>query len=367
MFKYVLVLSSILTAGGIIAGCGSKIDDLESARQSSNVAYTDANGVVTATIDASATTNQVLVASPSSKVADAAIIIPPGALSVSTAITLGEATDHSAAILTELGVTSVGATGTAVYAGPSGTTPPNTAVPLTVKLPLPLGDLNGPTGLNVADTESKLVLLYVVYADGWKSGAMPLTGANLKGAFLNASVLGFGYFQIVNLLNAVSEKKADSTIVPALNGVTPVETTTGTPVAKAITCTGDASGNLANHAYVKGCRVYQAKSSDGNVNCPYKAGALIKVGVNGDGAISMLDNSDVFTQGVLTAAPTAQADVVTAIWALPLASDTNRSVVTLQIDEVGSNDPIVTNGMKLEVYESGQVTKTCFLDYDSRL
>lgn len=363
MYKYVLI--SALTVSGLLCACDSKIDDLESKKESSNVAFTDSDGVVTATIDAAASSDQILVASPNSKVADASITVPPGALAVSTAISLGEASDQSSAILTELGVSTIGTPSTPVYVGPTSATPPNVAVPLTVKLPLPLGDLNTPNSLAATGTESKLVLLYVIYNNGWKSGVIPLTSDSFIGAFLKQAVQGFGYFQIVYLASAVAEKNGTSVLVPSLTDTTedPVDETE----SKKITCTGDASGDLASHAYVKGCRLYKRSSSGSNQDCPYAINDVMNVGINGDGAISLINTNDEFSTGVLTAIPTAAADITTAKWALPNAQDAARSEVTITFEEVGAQKPIVSDGMKLEIYTAGSVSATCYFNYDSDL
>lgn len=210
MHKFVFLSLALLATA-----CGSKVDDLESKRPTSSIATTDSDGVVTGTIDAAATSDQIMVASPNADAADSSVIFPPGSLAVSTEIAIGDASDQSSAILNELGVSPLATAGTAVFIAPAEATPPNVATPLTIQLPLPLDF--GTTSLADGAT-SKLALLYVVYQDGWKSGLIPLTSESFVGAFLKQAVDGLGYFQIVYLPSAVSEQEATaSSIVPALD------------------------------------------------------------------------------------------------------------------------------------------------------
>ncbi|WP_141732772.1 hypothetical protein [Oligoflexus tunisiensis] len=103
----------------LMSGCDSKIEDLESKGLTSNIPVTESDGVVTGTVSSTATTDQMIVASASSNVADAAVTFPPGSLTVSTEISLGEATDKSAGILAELGVTDALQTMEPIYVGPA--------------------------------------------------------------------------------------------------------------------------------------------------------------------------------------------------------------------------------------------------------
>jgi hypothetical protein len=199
----------------LISGCDSKIEDLESIRPTSNIPVTESNGVVTGTVSSTATTDQRIVASASSKVADASVTFPPGALAVSTEISVGVATDKSAGILAELGVTDALQSMDPLYVGPGTGTPPAVAAPLTIQLPLPLEDLEA--GLHVHG-DSKLALLYLVYNNGWKAGLIPLNHDNLIGAFMKQSMPGLGYFQIVYMNSAKGELDASSQITPELKG-----------------------------------------------------------------------------------------------------------------------------------------------------
>jgi hypothetical protein len=222
---------SFLLAASLMNSCDSKIDELESQRPSSNVATTEKDGVVTATIDPNATVDQILVASPTSKAADASVTFPPGALAVATDISIGEAIDQSSALLSELGVNGLVQGGAPVYIGPaSAGTTVDVAQPLTIQLPIPLEDLSL-TGL--ADDDSKLVLIYVIHNNGWKSGIIPLTKENLVGAFLKVALKGLGYFQVAYLATAATTKEATSSIRPALgtnedDGESPKEPGSGT-------------------------------------------------------------------------------------------------------------------------------------------
>lgn len=198
----------------LLAACESKVDDIQSTRLTSNITVTESNGVVSGTVSSTATTDQIMVASPNSKVADSAVTFPPGALAVSTEIALGEAGDKSLAILSELSVTD-GVPATApVYAGPLSGTPPTMGEALTIQLPLPLDELS------LADTgTSKLVLVYVIYVSGsWKAGMIPLTTANLEGAYVKQELPGLGYYQIVYLNTAKGEKEVLSQVRPGLDG-----------------------------------------------------------------------------------------------------------------------------------------------------
>jgi len=200
-----------------MTACESKIDDLETTRLTSNIAVTEANGVVTGTVSSSATTDQIMVASTSSGIADSAVTFPPGALAVSTEIALGEAGDRKSAILAELGVVDALQSTAPVYVGPATGTPPVIGEALTIQLPLPLEETG--TGLvNTAGT-SKLVLVYVIYDNGWKAGMIPLTSENLSGAFVKQAMEGLGYFQIVYLNTAAAVKEVSSQVRPGLDGV----------------------------------------------------------------------------------------------------------------------------------------------------
>jgi hypothetical protein len=194
--------------------CESEIEDVKSQRPTSNVVITEADGVVTATISSASSSDQILVASAASKAADAQVTFPPGSLAIDTEISIGEATDQSAAILSELGASSLVQAGSPVYIGPTaaGST---VAVgqALTIQLPIPLESL-GASGLVTAT--SKLVLIYTIYNNGWKSGLIPLTKENLVGAFLKVSLSGLGYFQVAYLATEGTFKEVTSAIRPAL-------------------------------------------------------------------------------------------------------------------------------------------------------
>lgn len=197
----------------LLAACESQVDDLKTTRLTSNIAVTESDGVVTGTISSSATTDQIMVASASSEIADSAVTFPPGALAVSAELALGKASDKSVSVLTELGVTD-GLPATApVYVGPASGTPPVLGEALTIQLPLPLDELT------LADTgTSKLVLVYVIYVNGtWKSGMIPLTTENLEGTFVKQELPGLGYYQIVYLNSAQGEKEVTSAVRPGLD------------------------------------------------------------------------------------------------------------------------------------------------------
>ncbi|HYX32690.1 MAG TPA: hypothetical protein VE954_06220 [Oligoflexus sp.] len=207
---------SLAVTSTLMMGCDSKIEDLESTRPSSNIPVTEVDGVVTGTVSSTATTDQIMVASTSSEIADSAVTFPPGALSISTAIALGQATDRNTVVMTELGITNAVHATAPVYVGPASGTPPVVGQPLTIQLPLPLEESG--TSL-VADGElSKLVLTYVIYDGGWKSGMIPLTSADLSGAYVKQAMAGMGYFQIVYLTKAAAEKEVTSQVRPGLDG-----------------------------------------------------------------------------------------------------------------------------------------------------
>lgn len=211
MHKYILL--SFLAAASF--RCGSKIEDLESARASSNIPVVEADGVVTATISATATSDQRVVGSASSKAADTSVTFPPGSLAVNADIALGEATDKSSDLMVELGVNNAVQAGSPVYVGPASGTPPNLSAPLTIQLPLPLETIG--TSTSLFESESKLALLYAIYNDGWKTGMIPLTSSNLLGAFVKQDLTGMGYFQIVYLAAAAGAKEEiASAITPTL-------------------------------------------------------------------------------------------------------------------------------------------------------
>lgn len=197
----------------LLAACESQIDDLESTRLTSNVAVTEANGVVTGTISSSATTDQIMVSSANSEIADTAVTFPPGALAVSTELALGKASDKSVSVLSELGVADGLPAAAPVYVGPASGTPPVLGNPLTIQLPLPLDELE------LADTgTSKLVLVYVIYVNNvWKAGMIPLTTENLEGTFVKQELPGLGYYQIVYLNSARGQKEVTSEVRPGLN------------------------------------------------------------------------------------------------------------------------------------------------------
>lgn len=211
------LLTLIMTAALSLA-CESEIEDVESQRPTSNVAFTEVDGVVTATISSANSSDQILVASAASKAADAQVTFPPGALAIDTKISIGEATDQSTAILNELGSNSLVQAGSPVYIGPTaaGSTV-EVGQALTIQLPIPLETL-GTSGLVTAT--SKLVLIYTIYNKGWKSGLIPLTKENLVGAFLKISLSGLGYFQVAYLASDGTMKEVTSAIRPALGSGT---------------------------------------------------------------------------------------------------------------------------------------------------
>ncbi len=202
--------------GLTLSGCSSSIPDLTSGRKASNVATTEADGVVTAKINPSATTDQTVVGSTTSNVADASISFPPGALAIETTLAVGEAVDLSAGIASAAGLTAVVATkGAPLFAAPATGDIPLLTKDVTIVLPLPVSA----NGLSLTATSGKLVFLYTVYTStGWKSGVKPLTAANLVGTFLKTEVKGLGYFQIAYLSEKVEEKEFDTTTQPGLQG-----------------------------------------------------------------------------------------------------------------------------------------------------
>jgi hypothetical protein len=207
-------LLTLIMTMALCMGCESEIEEVASQRPTSNVAFTEADGVVTATISSASSRDQILVASAASKAADAQVSFPPGSLAIDTEISIGEATDQSAAILKELGGSSPVQAGSPVYIGPaaSGSTV-EVGQALTIQLPIPLETM-GASGLVTAT--SKLVLIYTIYNKGWKSGLIPLTKENLVGAFLKVSLSGLGYFQVAYLASEGTVKEVTSAIRPAL-------------------------------------------------------------------------------------------------------------------------------------------------------
>jgi hypothetical protein len=207
-------LLTLIMTTALAMACESEIEDVKSQRPTSNVAFTEADGVVTATISSASSSDQILVASAASKAADAQVTFPPGSLAIDTEISIGEATDQSAAILSELGASSLVQAGSPVYIGPT-TAGATVAVgeALTIQLPIPLESM-GASGLVTAT--SKLVLIYTIYNNGWKSGLIPLTKENLVGAFLKVSLSGLGYFQVAYLASEGTLKEVTSAIRPAL-------------------------------------------------------------------------------------------------------------------------------------------------------
>jgi hypothetical protein len=197
----------------LLAACESQVEDLESTRLASNIAVTEANGVVTGTISSTASTDQIMVSSANSEIADSAVTFPPGALAVSTELALGKASDKSVAVLAELAVTDGLPAAAPVYVGPVSGTPPVLGNALTIQLPLPLDEL----GLADAGT-SKLVLVYVIYVNStWKSGMIPLTTENLEGTFVKQELPGLGYYQIIYLNSARGQKEVSSEVRPGLD------------------------------------------------------------------------------------------------------------------------------------------------------
>jgi hypothetical protein len=252
------LLSLILTLT-LTSACESQIEDLKSQRPTSNVAVTESEGVVTATISANSTNDQVLVASAASKAADAQVTFPPGALAIDTEIAIGEAKDQSTAIMSELNSGTLVQAGSPVYIGP---TAANTTVEvgqaLTIQLPIPLDTMG------LVNTTSKLVLIYTIYDKGWKSGLIPLTKENLLGAFLKVSLRGLGYFQVAYLASEASIKEITSAVRPSLSkDETPTEdpgntgkTETGMAVYRGFyagtvtqVSNNEADGAAGNHMY----------------------------------------------------------------------------------------------------------------------
>ncbi|WP_141732773.1 hypothetical protein [Oligoflexus tunisiensis] len=84
---------------------------------------------------------------------------------------------------------------------------------MTIQLPLPLEDLDATLRLH---GDSKLVLIYVIYNEGWKAGMIPLNDHNLVGAFMKQTMPGLGYFQIVYMNSAKGEQEVTSQVTPGL-------------------------------------------------------------------------------------------------------------------------------------------------------
>lgn len=364
-----IVFLSLFSLVGLVSGCDSKIEELESQRPTSNITTTDTNGVVTGTISATATSDQIMVASPHAKAADSSITFPPGSLAIETSISIGDAVDSSSSILTELGVSPLATASSPVYIAPSSGTPPNIEKPLVLQLPLPLN--LGTTALADGVT-SKLALLYVIYQNGWKSGLLPLTSENFVGAFLKKTIDGLGYFQIVYLPTAVAEVAAGtSSIVPSLDTVDDDkdETDEHKEGSDAVTCTGDASGALAGtYAYVKGCRLYKRNASASNSNCPYSINDVMNVGVNGDGALSLLDTNSGKASGLLELDYPMPVSTTTEVrWSVTDATGYTRWDVKAIFDAGSPNAPLTSDALKIVMYNGNTAAATCYFNYDSDL
>lgn len=211
-------IKALLVAGAIFAiGCDSSIPDAKSNRRQSNVQTTEQNGVVTADINASATSHQTIVASSTSEVAESAIIFPPGSLTINTSVSLGTAVDKSSTIATEVGLTTAIAKAAApLYAAPATGDIPTLSGQIAIVMPLPIQDMKV-SGLTTISDAGKLVFFYLINTtEGWKSGVKPLTAADLKGTFLNTTVTGFGYFQIAYLADKVEAKEVVTQTRPSL-------------------------------------------------------------------------------------------------------------------------------------------------------
>ncbi len=215
-----ILLPALLIAGALV-GCDSSIGDLKSNKPASNIETTESNGIITGTITAPNTSDQFMVASASSSVAESSINFPPGALAVTTTISMGPAVDQSATIISEAGSGALLAkAGNPLFIAPPSGSTPNLQSPLTLNMPLPLSDVK--LSLNAAT--GKLVFIYAIStADGWKSGVKPLTAENLLGTFLNIEVKGLGYFQIAYLATAVAENEATSSVRPELKTTSSTE------------------------------------------------------------------------------------------------------------------------------------------------
>jgi hypothetical protein len=214
------ILFMAATVTGLSA-CDSNISDAESKKRSSTVATEDTDGVIKGTITSAA--GGTLVASPNSLVADAAVVIPAGALAVDTELSMGEAQSASATLVTELGIAETNllvSESSPVFIGAAAATA--VASPMQIYLPLPVDTSSNLSGLgltktNVTLASAKLVFLYTVYVDGgYKSGVKALTAANLVGTFVNMEVKGFGYFQIAYFTTAVEEKEVTTLRQPTL-------------------------------------------------------------------------------------------------------------------------------------------------------
>ena len=194
--------------------CSSSIPEVENNKKSSNVATTEKDGVVTAEIDANAKSDQTVVASSNSAVADASVSFPPGSLAISTSIALGEATDSGSAFITELGLSAAVVKAAApVFIGVAAGDMPVTGQSIALSLPLPMSE----SAVKLTTATGKLVFFYAIFtAEGWKSGVKPLTSTDLVGTFLQTKILGLGYFQVAYLTTSVEAKEMTTAIRPAL-------------------------------------------------------------------------------------------------------------------------------------------------------
>lgn len=214
--KIITLSTSIALASvTMLQGCGSTLPDATSSRPTSNVTTTESAGVTSATISASATGDQRMVASATANVPDAGATFPPGSIAVETSVALGQASDKGTAIVGESGTaTTVIAQKTVpVYIGPATGAIPVLPAPMTVSLPFVLSS----SALALNATTSKLVFLYAVYTSaGWVSGVKPLTATDFVGTFFTTKVKGFGYFQIAYVNEALPEKEVVSAVQPTL-------------------------------------------------------------------------------------------------------------------------------------------------------
>ena len=152
------------------------------------------NGVATAAVEANSKETQLVNVPSGSAVAGSSLLLPPGALSISTQILIEEASPLTTATsLSELSIQSeVLQQGTAVSIQASDLI--DAKVPMTIAIPLP-------TGFGLAETEyTRVAVLYRVTRNDQASnvsGIIPYAQISFQNGFAKVQSLYFGAYQVI--------------------------------------------------------------------------------------------------------------------------------------------------------------------------
>ncbi len=146
------------------------------------------------------------------------------------------------------------------------------------------------------------------------------------------------------------------------------ETTGGTGGggSQSISCSGSVSGNLTTTPYMKGCRLLKKTGGD----CSFiPQQSQFKIGIDGDGGITILDHNGNFHTGHLPSAPTIGGGGMDKSWAefyTPSDATSGNYAISVTAYFKPSTGAVHSDGFIIR-FASGPANNYCYFNYVSDL